>query len=151
MFPVFPYAEQVADFQDHLTRWLAAGQTLLCHLFTNNYTPTPGDNLATYTELTAGAFPGYAAKTVATSGTPFIGPDNATWQIFNDIVFQPSSDPSTPVTIYGFFVSLHPTTGPDTLLYAVRFDSPPTISHSTQSVLCEPDLSQAAITAPATQ
>jgi hypothetical protein len=151
MFPVFPYSEQILDFTDHVTRWLAAGQTLLCHLYGNNYTPTPNDTAASYTEITSGAFPGYAAKTLAQDGTPFIGGDNNTWQVFADAVFQPSSAPSSPVTVYGFFVTLHPVSGPDVLLYAVRFDVPPVIATGTQAVICNPNLSQPPITAPASQ
>jgi hypothetical protein len=150
-FPVVPLSEQILGLSDHITRWFSAGSTLLVHLFKNNIVPTPLNVLADYTEVLVGDFPGYAPVAITQSGTPFInGVGNAT-QIFTDPVFQPSSDPAVPVTIYGYFVTIHPVAGPDTLLYGKRFDVPPIISSGTQAVACDPDNSQVAFSAPTTE
>jgi len=136
---------------DHLSRWTGAGNTLLVHLFKNNLVPTPANVLADYTEVLVGDFPGYAAIAITASGTPFIdGAGNAA-QIFTDPVFQPSADPAVPLTVYGYFVTIHPVAGPDTLLYAKRFDTPPIITSATQAVPCDPDVSQVAFSALTTE
>lgn len=150
-FPAVPLAEQILSMSDHLSRWLGGGNTLLVHLYKNNLVPTPQNVLADFTEVLVGDFPGYAPVAITQSGTPFINVGGNAEQIFSDPVFQPSSDPVAPVTIYGYFVTIHPVVGADTLLYAVRFDAPPVIISHTQAVACDPDVSQVAFTSPTTQ
>jgi hypothetical protein len=151
MFPVVPLQEQLDSFTDHLTRWLGAGQTMVVHLYKNNLNPNPENVLADFTEVLVGDFPGYAAVPVVVSGTPFINGFGNAEQVFTDPVFQPSSDPPVPITIYGYYVTLHPVAGPDTLLYSKRFDTPPVLNSATQAVACDPDLSQVAFSAPFTE
>jgi hypothetical protein len=151
MFPVVPLAEQILSLQDHLDRWLGGGNTLLVHLYKNNLTPSPQNVLADYTEVLVGDFPGYAPVAITPSGTPFINGAGDAEQIFTDPVFQPTADPTVPLVVYGYFVTIHPTVGADTLLYGKRFDSPPTISFATQAVATDPDISQVAFSAPATE
>lgn len=151
MFPAVPLAEQIAGLSDHLSRWTAAGATILVHLFKNNFTPTPASVLADYTEMTSGDFPGYASIPITGTGTPFINAQGNAEQVFSDPVFQPASDPPTPITVYGYFVTMHPTIGSDSLIYGVRFDAPLTISLATQAVPIDPDISQVAFSSPASQ
>jgi hypothetical protein len=150
-FPVVPVAEQIHGFNDHLSRWLGAGNTLLVHLYKNNFTPNPANVLADYSEVLVGDFPGYAPIAISTSGTPFIDGSGSAAQIFTDPLFQPSSAPAAPVTVYGYFVTIHPLAGPDTLLYGKRFDVPVIVSLGTDAVPCDPDLSQVAFSAPKTE
>lgn len=151
MLVIVPVAEAIAEMSDHLARWLGSGQTILCHLYTNNLTPSPLNVLTDYVELTSGAFPGYAAVATAEVGTPFINGQGNKQVTLQDVQFQPSSDPATPVTIYGFFMTLHPVSGPDTLLGGCKYDTPVIISSHTQAVIVDPDLSEAPVTSPATQ
>lgn len=151
MFFVVPTTEALQGMTDHVTRWTAAGQTILVHLYTNNLTPSPQNVLADYIELTVGAFPGYVAKQSTPNGTPFINSAGQAEQQMSDVLFQPASNPASPVTIYGAFFTLHPAAGPDTLLGGVRFDNPFVINSSTQAVPVDPDLSQVALTSPITQ
>jgi hypothetical protein len=121
------------------------------HLFKNNIVPTPATVLADYTEMLVGDFPGYAPIAITAGGTPFINGAGNAEQIFSDPVFQPSADPVAPVTVYGYFVTIHPLVGADTLLYGKRFDTPPIITSATQAVPCDPDVSQAAFSSPTTE
>src|SRR5690242_10893115 len=151
MFPVVPLAEQIAGMTDHLSRWTAAGATILVHLFGNNLNPTPANVLADYIEIVSGDFPGYTSQAITPTGTPFIDGGGNAQQVFTDPVFQPSADPVAPVTVYGYFVTIHPVVGADTLLYGKRFDTPPVITSATQAIACDPDVSQVAFTAPTTE
>ncbi len=151
MFPVVPVAEQLADFVDHTARWLAAGNTIVVHLFKNNIVPTPANVLADFTEVVVGDFPGYAPQAIVLTGTPFLNGGGNAEQIFSDALFQPSSDPIAPLTVYGYFVVSHPLAGADVLLYSKRFDNPPIVAHATDAVACDPDLSQVAFSAPTTE
>jgi hypothetical protein len=151
MFIVVPQAEAVLEMADHLARWLGAGQTILVHLYTNNLVPSNANVLTDYVELTAGAFPGYAAALTGQVGTPFLNGAGNVEQTMQDVQFQPSADPAGPVTIYGFFLTLHPVAGPDTLLGGCRFDAPPVISSHTQAVVVDPDVICAPVTSQLTQ
>jgi hypothetical protein len=151
MFPSVPSPEQVLCLSDHLSRWLGAGNTLLVHLYKNNLVPAPSNILADFVEVLIADWPGYAPIAITTSGSPFIGGDGNAAQIFSDPVFQPSADPGAPVTVFGYFVTIHPVAGPDTLLYSKRFDTPPIITTALQAVTCDPDVSQAAFTSPRTE
>lgn len=151
MFLVVPTAEALLGMSDHVTRWTGSGQTILVHLYTNNLTPSPANVLADYIELTSGAFPGYVAKMTTPNGTPFINAAGNAEQQMSDVLFQPASNPAAPVTIYGAFLTLHPTVGADTLLGGLRFDTPFIITTSTQAVPVDPDMSQAPLTSPITQ
>lgn len=149
--PVVPLAEQLLGITDHLNRWTGGGNTVVVHLFKNNLVPTPANVLADYTEVLTADFPGYAAIAITPSGTPFINGAGNGEQVFTDPVFQPTADPPTPLTVYGYFVTIHPLVGSDTLLYGKRFDVPPTIISHTQAVPCDPDISQVAFSAPTTE
>jgi len=151
MYPVTPVLEQIAQFNDHLSRWLAAGAVLKVHLYVNNFTPNPANILTDYTEEDNVNFPGYAPITITPSGTPFINAAGDTEQIWTDPVFQPSAAPPGPQTIYGYFVTLHPVAGPDTLLYGVRFDVAKLVTLVTDAVALDPDLIQHPISSPASQ
>lgn len=151
MFVVVPVTEAILEMSDHTSRWLGAGQTILAHLYTNNLTPSNQNVLADYTELLAGAFPGYASQAVAAVGTPFINGAGGIEQQLQDVNFQPTSDPAAPVTIYGFFLTLHPVAGADTLLGGCKFDSPYVISSHTQAVPVDSDLVCSPVTSPLTQ
>jgi hypothetical protein len=151
MFPAVPIAEQILGMSDHLTRWLGGGNTLLVHLFKNNFTPTPFNVLADYVEVLVADFPGYAPIAITPSGTPFLNGAGNAQAVFSDPLFQPSSAPVSPVTVYGYFVTIHPVAGPDTLLYGVRFDAPVIVSLASDAVPCDPDVSQVAFTSPVSQ
>lgn len=146
--PVVPLAEQLLGLSDHLSRWTGGGNTLLVHLFKNNLVPTPNNVLADYTEVLVGDFPGYAPIAITASGTPFINGAGNAEQVFTDPVFQPSADPVSPLTVYGYFITLHPLVGADTLLYGKRFTTPFIIISHTQAIPCDPDVSQVAFSAP---
>jgi hypothetical protein len=151
LLPVVPVAEQVAGLQDHITRWTAGGQLLHAHLFTNNITPSIYNELADFTEVTVLEFPGYAPLAITPSGTVFMTPLPAAVQIFSDPVFQPSGALSGPVTVYGYFVTLHPLTGADTLLYSVKFTTPVIVQFATDAVALDPDIQQGPFTSPSDQ
>jgi hypothetical protein len=151
MLFVVPSAEAILEMTDHTARWLGAGQTILAHLYMNNLVPSNANVLTDYTELTAGAFPGYAAAATGLVGLPFLNAAAQIEQQLQDVNFQPSSDPAGPVTIYGFFLTLHPVAGPDTLLGGCRYDVPYVISSHTQAVPVEPDVICLPVTSPATQ
>ncbi len=151
MFPAVPFQEQIDGLTDHITRWTAAGNTILVHLFKNNFTPTPASVLTDYTEVLVADFPGYAAIAITQSGTAFINGGGNAEAVFSDPLFQPSSAPTAPITVYGYFVTLHPVAGPDTLVYGKRFDTPRIVSLATDAVPCDPDISQVAFTAPTSE
>lgn len=151
MFPAVPKAEQVLGMTDHLNRWLAAGNTLLCHLYKNNFSPDQNATLADFTEVLIADMPGYAPITVTPSGTPYIDVLDNCVQIFSDPVFQPSADPPVPLTVYGYYITIHPVAGPDTLLYGKRLDTPPVLTSATDAIALDPDISQAAFTSPETE
>lgn len=151
MFPVVPKTEQLLAFTDHINRWLGGGNVLRCHLFVNNFVPSPDNVLADYTEEDNVNFPGYAPIALTQSGTPFINPSGNVEQVWSDPLFQPSADPPTPQTIYGYFVTIHPLVGADTLLYGVKLDVPVIVGHATDAVLIDPDQSQVAVSSPASQ
>jgi hypothetical protein len=148
MKPVVPVLEQIAGLNDHISRWQAAGQVLHAHLYKNNFSPSPTSVLADFTEVLVGDFPGYAPITVITSGTPFIDGTGAAQQVWSDPVFQPSADPAVPLTVFGYFITLHPVAGADTLLYGVRFSNPPTVLSATDAVKLDPDTNQVAFSSP---
>lgn len=83
-----------------------AQEDLLLKLFTNNVTPAEADTAVTYTELTAGAAPGYAAKTLtktswvvtAGAGVTTAGAAKA------DYAQQTFTLTGGPATVYGYFV-----------------------------------------------
>lgn len=151
MFPVTPVAEQLLQMSDWITRWTAAGQLLKVHLFVNNFTPNPSNVLADYTEEDNVNFPGYAPITLTPVGTPYINAGGDTQGIWSDPLFQPTLVPPVPQTIYGFFVTLHPVAGPDTLLYGVRFDTPALVTLVTDAVTIDPDLIAHPMSAPRTE
>lgn len=72
----------------------------LVGLYTNNYTPTLGDTLASYTEA---AFGGYARQPLL-SPTPGGVTADIDTQTFAAVVFTPSGS-GLPVTCYGYFIT----------------------------------------------
>jgi hypothetical protein len=151
MFPVVPKAELILDANDHLNRWTGAGNVIRVHLYSNNLTPTPLNVLADFTEMNNVEFPGYVPIATAPSGTPFINAVGQAEVVFTDPLFQPSADPPAPVTAYGYFVTIHPLVGADTLIYSKRFDAPVIVTFATDAVLCDPDLAVLPFTAPKTE
>lgn len=148
MLPVVPVKELVQEMTDLVTRWTAGGNTVLVHLYTNNLNPTPNNVLGDFIELTNVAFPGYAAQPITPVGTPFINAQAFAEQDWADLVFQPNAAPPGIITIYGYFVTLHPLAGPDTLVYAKRFDVPKIVQFITDAVTIDPDISEPPFTAP---
>lgn len=151
MFPVTPVAEQILQFNDHLNRWLAAGATLRAHLYVNNFTPNPSNVLTDYTEEDNVNFPGYAPITLTPVGTPYINAGGDTQSVWSDPLFQPTAVPPSPQTIYGYFVTIHPVAGPDTLLYGVRFDVAKLVTLATDAVALDPDLIAHPLSSPVSQ
>ncbi len=142
MFAVVPFTEVLQNLLAVITdRWLPFG-TLKVHLFTNNIVPTPANVLADFVEPTGVNLPGYAPIPIAQVGTPFIDLAGHAVQFWTDAVFQPSASPPAPLTIYGYFVVDHNGAGPTVLLWSVRFDNPVIVALDSDSVRCDPDISQ---------
>lgn len=69
-------------------------------LFTNDYTPTPGDTTVTYTKPT---FTGYASA-VPTLSTP-VNTGTTTQSVIGTVLFTATAALGTGVTCYGCFLS----------------------------------------------
>jgi hypothetical protein len=151
MFPVVPVLEDIAGLLDRVTRWTAGGNTVLVHLFTNNLVPNQNNVLGDFVELTNVQFPGYVAQAIAPVGTPYINGASIAEQDWTDPLFQPTLVPPAPVTIYGYYVTLHPLVGVDTLVYSKKFDVPKIVQFVTDGVLLDPDIMEPPFTAPHTE
>jgi hypothetical protein len=107
-------------------------------LYTNNHTPAAADTAATYTEVVAGTFTWYAAKTLAgTSWTTSTASRPATSSFAQQTWTCNAVGGSS--TIYGYFI-VQTTSG--LLLFAELFtDGPYTMVNSGDAIKITPSLS----------
>jgi hypothetical protein len=108
------------------------------HLYTNDYTPSDSTVIGDFTELTSGEFPGYSAQYYNSFAAATVTGHVATCT-GSTITWTPSSNPASPVTIYGYYaVSAYD----GTLIFCERFSTPFTIALMVQSVSFVPTYSE---------
>ena len=101
-------------------------------LFTSNITPARGDTVSTYSSFEA-TFPGYAAITGATWGTPIMSGQLAT-STSNLLIWTRSSSGSTE-TQYGIWANDNSSPSSGDLLFALAFGTPINITSAGDQVI----------------
>lgn len=77
----------------------------LLRLYTNNFSPTPQNVLADFTQLTNVEVPGYAAAIQPWDGTPYRNVDGSWSDNGADVLFAATGPPPIPIVVYGWYTT----------------------------------------------